>query len=174
MKCTVRKYVAQAAMFLVLLAQMTLPSLAGSDELATARIANNQELNDIRGGYVTDLGLQIAIGIERAVYINGVLDTASTINFSNINGAGSQQAASSAPLSNNALNLIQIGGNNTFSPTSISNNLLPGGLTVIQNSSDRQLIQNMMVINAAATNLNLFRNINLSSMINAQMIHSLQ
>jgi hypothetical protein len=175
MKCVAKKHLTQIGMILGVFALLILPTLAGSDELSAAKIATDQELNEIRGGFVSDQGLQIAIGIERAVYINGVLDTASTINFSTINGTGIPQASiASTALSNSALNLIQLGGNNTFSPNSISGNLIPGGLTVIQNSLDRQLIQNMTVINAAVTNLNLFRNMNLTSMINSQLIHSLR
>ena len=51
--------------------------------------------------------------------------------------------------------------------------MLPN-LTVIQNTLDKQVIQNMTVINASVTNLRLFRDMNMTSLINRQMINAIR
>lgn len=55
---------------------------------------NDNTLNDIRGGFTTTSGLQIAFGIERAVYVNGDLISTTSLNVVNL---GNLPTVSSLP-----------------------------------------------------------------------------
>jgi hypothetical protein len=174
-----RHYVTKTAWSaLLLLAVMLLglwPPAVGADDLSAAIVASDQELSVLRGGFVTDDGLLVSFGIERATYVNGVLDTASTFTVSRLGGAGGlQQSASATPVSY-AGKLIQIGpaGSNYFDPGKVTSNILPGGFTVIQNTLNNQIVKNITTINASVTNMNLFRNMNLTTSISEQVIHGL-
>ena len=160
-------------LLLALLILSLWPLAVGAFDLSGSVVASDQELSLLRGGFVTDDGLLVSFGIERATYVNGVLDTASNFSVSRIAGvSGLQQSALSA---GNAVKIIQIGpaGSNVFAPGTAAANILPGGFTVIQNSLNNQLVNNITTINASVTNLNLFRNMNLTHSISEQVIHGL-
>ena len=157
----------------VLLAVITLtawPPVFGSDELSSTTAATEQELSRMRGGFVSDEGLLVAFGIDRAIYVNGVLNTASNFTITR-DSSGLYQSAATLP-GINGVKLVQIGPGNYFSPDEISGNLLTSPFTVIQNSLNNQFVKNMTTINASVTNMNLFREMNLTSSISQQIIHA--
>jgi hypothetical protein len=163
---------------IALLAAMILslwPLAAGADDLSSTAVASDQELAAMRGGFVTGDGLLVTFGIERAIYVNGVLDTASNFTVSRIDGVSGLQQPASALAAGDAVKVIQIGpaGSNIFSPGKITTNILPGSFTVIQNSLNNQVVNNITTINASVTNMNLFRNLNLTTSISEQVIHGL-
>lgn len=140
---------------------MICPLPAGSDELSAWRNVTNQELDEIRGGYITDRGLPITFGYNETTTINGVTVVNKTFNF-----------PGNLPSSLKDLStLIQNGTGNDFSPNSISKDLW---LTVIQNSRDQQVISHQTTIDISLTNVNLFRNMNLSSSLTQGMIRGMR
>src|SRR5205085_7014084 len=62
----------------------------------TAVALDESRLDRMRGGFVTDTGLQISFGIERAVYINGSLVTTTSLNVSDLGKVAGGQAAVAA------------------------------------------------------------------------------
>ena len=145
-------------------------------------------LDRVRGGFVTS-NLNIAFGIERAVYINGALVTTTSLNISDVGrvttntntniGAG----AESKPVSPSTLALIQSGAGNSVAGGAFSVGAAAGasmGLsanaigTVVQNTLDGQKIQNVTVINATANSLGVLRGLNLQNALRSSLIDSLR
>ncbi|MGB3398738.1 MAG: hypothetical protein WBA34_01045 [Candidatus Deferrimicrobiaceae bacterium] len=139
----------------------------GFEDLQSWEVADDQEINEIRGGYVTEGGLQFSIGIEKTVLVNGIQQAS---NFLNIvqDGSGIPQVSQ---VPNSMLTLVQIGhGKNTFEP----GNLPSGFFTVVQNSMDQQFIQNMTKISTIISVLGLHREIGQATNLNHQLVQSLR
>jgi hypothetical protein len=49
---------------------------------------------------------------------------------------------------------------------------VPNGFTVIQNTLNNQFVKNTTTFNVSVTNSNLFRDMNLTSLISQQMINA--
>lgn len=145
---------------LALFLQMTCPRPADSDDFSTWSTVANQELAEMRAGFITNDGLPVTFDWYETAKINGV--TVLTKSFN------SQTPPSPADL----ITIIQSGqpGTNTFAPSGISNNL---ALTVIQNTCNNKIIAHNTTINATVTSLSLVRDMHLSALISAQMIHAL-
>lgn len=111
-------------------------------------------LDRLRGGFQTAGGLQLSFGIERVVYINGVLSTTTRINVEGL-GAAADRVGPAAPLPEGSrLAWVNNGAGNTLlqglpSPANLG--------TVIQNSLNDQHIQTLTIINANANSLDVLR-----------------
>jgi len=162
-------------------------------DIANENIALEDEaLNEIRGGFSTADGLQVAFGIERAVFVNGNLVTTSNFNInlsdlgkltqnlgpnSTLNpgntGAGTTSANPELALNipqSNGMAVIQNGTGNSFQPGAI----LPSTLgTVIQNTLDNQKLQNVTFIQATVNSLNLLKSINMQNTVQDAIHNSL-
>jgi hypothetical protein len=113
---------------------------ADADDFQEYRMASNQELDSMRGGFEVDVGgnkILLSLGIDRVTFINGELATAS-------------------PVSDLHLQLVQNGPNNNFVPPS-EISLPTGTVTLIQNSLDNQTIRNVTTINATVAFNDLVR-----------------
>lgn len=170
-----RRYAIIQYLFVLALLNPGQPSQAGAFEIEQTAVSD-QELAHIRGGFVMNDGLLVSFGIDRAVYVNGVLDTASSLQVNKTVGGGVGQpqfTASSA--GTGTVKVVQIGpqGSNVFNAGKLASSL-PGGFTVIQNSLDHQVIGNATVINASVANMNLFRDINLSAALRQQLINTVR
>jgi len=155
---------------------MTWPPVVGADELSNSITASEQELATMRGGFVTTDGFLVSFGIERAIYVNGILSTANSFSVSRIDGSSGLQNLAPGLSGINDVKVVQIGpaGSNIFSPGKTAGSILPGGFTVIQNSLDHQFVKNTMTLNASVTNMNLFKDMNLTSAIRQQMINAIR
>ena len=109
------------------------------------RAISMQKLDNLRGGFLTDGGLTIALGIERSVFINNELVTTTFLNIPDL-AALSGRGTAPAQLQGSPTTLIQNGAGNNLGQ-SLLQSFGPGLLTVIQNSLDNQLIQGRTVIN---------------------------
>jgi len=134
-----------------------------------------QDLDRVRGGFITGAGLQVSFGIERAVYINGSLVTTTSLNVSDAAGAVRGHApvntVASGVASGTGITLIQNGPGNTFLTGPISAATLG---TVVQNTLNDQKIQNITSINAAVNSLQVLRGQNLESTLRGALIDSLR
>lgn len=120
-------------------------------------------LADYRGGFVTDNGLAVTLGIERIVTINGNLAERSELNLGDLGRLTSGQSTLSADTAAQ-VRLIQNGGG-TFN-VQMGDTTLGG--TVIQNSLNNQLINNQTIINASVNARGLLQTMNFqSSLANA-------
>lgn len=121
--------------------------------IAGANVVGEEAMDTLRGGFTTPDGLVLSFGIERVVYINGELASATRINvkeLGNLTG-GSAGIATVVPPSE-AIGLIQSGSNNSF----VGDVLSAGSFaTVIQNSLDGQHIQTITTIDAQVNSMEL-------------------
>lgn len=113
-----------------------------------------ERLDTMRGGFVTAQGLQVAFGIERAVYINGELVASVNISIPDLSRITQEQARALANV-NATMNLVQNGPANTFQPA-LDGPLAVG--TVIQNTLNNQQISSLLRIDAIVNTLEGFKN----------------
>ena len=129
---------------------LTLAQVAGAgDDLVFSpkRAINMQRLDALRGGFITDGGLKISLGIERSVFINNVLVEGAT-TILNVPDLAVLLARGAAPaqLQGSPTTLVQNGPGNSVGQ-SVLQSFGPGMLTIIQNSLDNQFIQGRTIIN---------------------------
>ena len=141
-------------------------SAMGADMIALSA----DKLDQVRGGFVTDGGLKISFGIERAVYLNGNLVTTTSLNISDLSRISGGQAQVTGN-SKDALALMQSGTGNVFSPGSISSTAAG---TVIQNTLNDQKINTITRIDAVVNSSGIMRSINLQSSMQSAIVNSLR
>jgi len=133
------------------------------------------KLEEVRGGFVTDGGLKVSFGIERAVYINGDLVATTTLNVGDLSrtaATGTAPAANAAAqAATGTLALIQTGPGNSFTTAPIGADALG---TVIQNRLDNQQITAITRINAAVNSASIMRSLNLQSSLRSATIDALR
>jgi hypothetical protein len=142
---------------------------ADADGFGGAEIVPLQELDATRGGYQAGLDLMFSFGIEKAIYLNGVLEATSSLNL--LQPAGGGSPSSQVP----SFTLIQNGSSNQNIGKNFSAFTSPGqGFqgTILQNSLDLQKITTVTKISVGLNVLGAFRENNLSSIVNQQLIHS--
>lgn len=142
---------------------------AEPDPLKECRSAGDKELSDIRGGYVAGNGLEVAFGIDKMLALNGVLLVSDTLSF--VLGAAANQGA--AGVAGSMASKVQNGPGNSIDLSALSG-LRADSFTFIQNSLDRAVIQNTTTLDVSVTVRNLYRDLNLSSIMNRQLIDSLR
>ncbi len=109
-----------------------------------------------RGGFTSAAGLEVSLGIERLVSINGELVSRTRLHIADVGKLEAGQARETgATLS--ALKLIQNGSDNMVQ-AGFSGDMLAG--TVIQNSLNDQQIESRTVINASVNSVGLLKTIN--------------
>jgi hypothetical protein len=143
-----------------LLAALAVPAqaerpLQRTDE--TWMAVSDDTLDAQRGGFDLGAGLLVNFGISRAVYINGVLMSETTLNFGQLDKLTAAQATElGRQLS--SLNLVQNGPGNT-----VEGPLGPLGGTVVQNTLNNQRIANHTVINAQTNGMSILKDLNTAS-----------
>lgn len=133
--------------------------------LTEAPAIADSDLDTLRGGFETPAGLRVSFGIERAVFVNGVLASVTTVNVADLgqlSGRGLPEGSTVA--------VIQNGPNNTF----VGNALNAGSLaTVIQNSLDNQNIRAVTTISATVNSMEMLRTGQMANSLRDAMVHSL-
>ena len=129
---------------------------------------SESSLDGVRGGFVAD-GLNVSFGIERAVYVNGILVTTTSLNVSDLGRVTGGRA--NTAIDTASLGLIQSGAGNSVVPGVVSSSAIG---TVVQNTLDGQKIQNVTVVNATVNSLGLLKGINLQSSLRGAVIDSLR
>jgi hypothetical protein len=139
---------------------------------ATAAV-DPSRLESMRGGFITNDGLRVSFGIERAVYINGNLVTTTSLNVSELgrmSGGAAPASTISSPAAQGTLAVIQNGGGNM----TVSNAAGATLGTVIQNNLNDQKIQTLTVINAVVNSLQVMRSMNMQQSMRSAVIDSLR
>lgn len=174
MRTPYKKWFLAVAIALVVGMQAEHGALADSQELDERQAVSDRELDAVRGGYDLGSGLQIPFGfdIKRDTFIDGVQVATSTMNIP-LDGVSGQQLPDQ--LNGKGPIVIQTGveGSNVISPT-VLKNLGPGLFTFIQNTLNNKVIQQTTQINATLSSLSMFRQMNLSSSLNQQLINSIR
>lgn len=139
--------------------------LAELDGLDAREVVSDQELDGMRGGYVTNAGLEILFGIQQAVFVDSRLQAVSPQLVLSATGE------TVSPSSLERFQSITGSGNGTIQAGS-SSIVLPQ--TIIQNALNGVNIDAVTVINTAVMNLSVVRSMNISSMLTGQLIQSLR
>lgn len=144
---------------------------SGVDGFGGAEVVPAGELESIRGGYKAGTDLMFSFGIERAVYVNGVLEATSSLNL--LSPGGGAGGLSQVPIPGT---LIQIGNpGDPNSGTNISSIPLDSFRGIIlQNSLDQQRIANFTKISVGLNVLGAYRENNLSAILNQQLFRSIR
>ncbi|MDW5443154.1 hypothetical protein [Polaromonas sp. SM01] len=130
---------------------------------------SDRTLDDLRGGFDLGAGLLVSFGITRSVYINGELSAQTSLNFGQLAGLNSAQAAQLGRQLG-ALNLVvQTGPGNSISPDALG----VAFATIIQNSLNNQQIIQQTVINASSNALGLLKNMNIQATVNDALAHAI-
>ncbi|ANQ86192.1 hypothetical protein dqs_3164 [Azoarcus olearius] len=132
-----------------------------------AAAVDEATLDTLRGGFETPSGLRVSFGIERAVYVNGVLASVTTVNLAELGnlvgrGVALNEGATVA--------VIQNGPNGLLSSTGLANGALA---TVIQNSLDNQSMRAITTINATVNSMEMLRSGQMQQSVRDAMVHSL-
>lgn len=171
MKTATKKHVLRAVLLMATVMVASHSAYADSVACGDCIFATDSELEIIRGGFVSNDGLEITFGIEKTVFVNGVLQAINTLNIQDWNSKQSQ-TLSDQVLANMVI-LRQNGDNNSLVPNLVANS--QGGLfTYIQNSLDNTVIKNVTQISATVNSLNMFRDMNLKSLMNQQLINAVK
>lgn len=160
---------------ILLAGSMTLwgPSFAraGADGFGGVEIVPVEELDSTRGGYKAGTGHIFSFGIEKAVYVNGVLEATSSMNLLPPGeGAAPLSQAPSFKLIQNGSSIPNIGKD--FSAFTLPGQGFQG--TIIQNNLDHQTITNITRISVGLDVLGAYRENNLSAILSQQLIRSLR
>lgn len=133
--------------------------------LAEAPAMADTDLDTLRGGFEAPSGLRVSFGIERAVFVNGVLASVTTVNLADLGQLSGRGLPAGSTVA-----VIQNGPNNTF----VGNALNAGALaTVIQNSLDNQNIRAITTINATVNSMEMLRSGQMGQSMRDAMVHSL-
>lgn len=161
--------------FLQTVIAVTWPLSAGADPFADleADVAIDQELDSMRGGFTSTDGLEISIGVEQAVFIDGILQVVTNLSTLPITSMLQQQvdARDTNLVITQRLNLLQ----SDFSTITVNAEGMGSRLdTIIQNSGDQRVIDSITMINASVSSLALFRELNFLDTLQQQQIDTLR
>lgn len=134
-------------------------------------IVADQELAKLRGGFITADGLNINIGLEQLVMIDGTVKTHYNLDLSGL-GPTPNRSNPAAAEQNKLVQIVQNGEHNLVTPD-VPANFGGGALTVIQNSLDTQLIQNFTVLHVDVSGISQIRTNALGRSIGMELVRSL-
>ncbi|MEW5755855.1 MAG: hypothetical protein AB1810_06080 [Pseudomonadota bacterium] len=127
---------------------------------------DESELAQIRGGFVTADGLEISVGVERLLYVNGEIQVQRSFDLSGLGGAA---VPSSNDLSTMLGGLVQRGDGNTASEELMAM-VAAGVLNLVQNSLDNQAIQNITHLNIRVENFALYNPSSIGALMDFQLM----
>jgi hypothetical protein len=117
---------------------------------------NDEQLDQMRGGFTTAGGLQMSLGIERLVTINGEVVARSHFDLSDLNRLSDEQLRQTRDALS-SVTLIQNGGDNIYQAGAASH---AAAGVVIQNTLNDQLIRSQTVISSTVNSASLLKTIN--------------
>lgn len=110
-------------------------------------------LEQARGGFDLGNGLQVSLGVERLISINGSLVASSNFSIADVTKlSGAEAVRAGEALA--ALTLVQNGAGNVFLPV---DGAYPAGALVVQNSVNDQLIRSQTTISTTVNSLSLLK-----------------
>lgn len=165
------KFSFKAAVLLQIAIAAASPVSAGSDPFAEMQGVNDQELEGMRGGYVPAVGVEISFGIENAVFVDGILQALTILNSSPMDNAIQPQMVvqTTGMFSSSGIDIVRSG----LSMPAIDADAIRSQLvTVVQNSEDYKIIDNITMINASVSSRGFFREMNFLASLQHQLIDS--
>jgi hypothetical protein len=137
------------------LAGYAAPTLAASEPADDWTPVKDEQLEQMRGGFTTASGLQVSLGIERLVAINGELVARTRVDISDLNHMSDEQLRQTRDALS-SVKLIQNGGANIYQASDSAH----GGGVVIQNTLNDQSIQSQTVISSTVNSASLLKTMN--------------
>jgi hypothetical protein len=119
----------------VLAALLAGPAAAQADGFLGKAALATEQLDGLRGGFIGDDGLRIALGIERLVQVNGEMVSTTMLHVADLADLRGRGLDVNGPLRT----VIQNGPGNYVEP-GLLGQLGPGMLTLVQNSLNNQVI----------------------------------
>lgn len=160
----------QTLAFLLISAMTHHATAQDSDPASLHPHLSDAELSDLRGGFITADGLDISIGFEKTMYLNGVLLSTQTFNI----GAVSLGQNSAVEPGFTYNSIIQAGSGNEISAGILEAMAAHGGVTIIQNSMDNQVIQQINQLDVIAANFRNYSAPEINRMLEHMIIQSLR
>lgn len=139
-------------------------AIVGTDEWAPVDTAI---LDGARGGFDVPGGLNISLGIERVVSVNGEVLSRTNVIIPDVASMNADQLLQARDALGTA-RLIQIGGSN-YAPNDIG---LGSGATFVQNSLDHQAILAQTTISSTVNSMALLKDINFHGTIRDAIVRS--
>lgn len=130
----------------------------------------DEELNSLRGGFVTADGLDISIGLEKAIYIDGVLHSTQTVSMDTAGVQPEQLNAATLAFGS----IIQSGLGNEIHASLLEAMAAHGGITIVQNTLDDQLIQQINQMDIVVSNYRNFTTPEIGNMLEHMIIQTLR
>ena len=124
-------------------------------------------LDGQRGGFDIPGGLNLSLGIERVVSVNGEVLSRTNVAIADMATMNADQLLQ-ARAALGSSQLIQLGGNN-FAANDLG---LPNGATLIQNSLNGQTIQAHTTITSTVNSMALIKDLNFHSTIRDAVVRS--
>jgi len=156
------------ALLATLLAGACAAALA-QERTATADWAavDTDTLDNARGGFDMPGGLNISLGIERVVSVNGEVLSRTNVAIPDVATMSADQLLQAREALGSA-RLVQIGGSN-FAPSDLA---LGSGATFVQNSLDHQSILAQTTISSTVNSMALIKDMNFHSTIRDAIVRS--
>jgi hypothetical protein len=145
------------------LAGYAVPSAATSEPDADWNPVREEQLDQMRGGFISPGGLQVSLGIERLVSINGELVARTRLDISNLNHLSDEQLRQTRDALS-SVKLIQNGRDNIYQAAQ-SAHAGAGAGVVIQNTLNDQLIRSQTVISSTVNSASLLKAINFQNSV---------
>ncbi|MDI9240028.1 hypothetical protein QLQ15_14030 [Lysobacter sp. LF1] len=121
-------------------------------------------LDDLRGGFMTEHGMTLSFGIERAVFVNGELAATTRVQIPDVARMTPDQARELARFNDGVV--VQVGPNNHFEPAGNLSGVL------IQNSLDGQDIRALTTVNVGVDTLAAFQDLNTQSTLHNAILQA--
>lgn len=148
------------------------PRTVDADNLLGQQLAalDTASLDEVRGGFESN-NFKFSIGIERAVYINGLLVANNVLNLKDLQStSGGTNVTGVSPTASSSALVVQNGPGNSVAPQVALNPTT----TVIQNSLNDQKIQAVTTVNASVNSLQTVRAMSVANAIQYGIVSSLR
>lgn len=177
MRRPTKKHMTQLLLLLAILFLGNSPTSAAT-RFEGAFAVSSDHLDSMRGGYSAG-DLTLSLGIKGLSVIDGVMQTVYNLQISDMAklgkngiGGGLSQSVVTHEVPGQSLGSVEVpaGALQAGSGTVILQN---GFSTLIQNNVDQRIIQHQTIIDATVSNADLFRDMQLVSRINEQLINAM-
>lgn len=126
-----------------------------------------EQLDTLRGGFTTDAGLAMSLGIERLVSINGELVSRTNFQIADVSKISPDEARQ-AHDALNSVRLVQNGANNFASA-----DIAAGRGTFVQNSLSNQSIGTQTIISSSVNSMSLLKDLNFQDGLRDSVIRAI-
>jgi hypothetical protein len=138
---------------------LCLPACAAANDTSPWVPVDSATLDDARGGFLAPSGLEVSLGIERLVSLNGEVVARTQLTIPDVGKLDVQQARE-AQQALSAINLVRNDGNASGQMALPVHIASTAGATLIQNSLNGQQIDSRTVINSSVNTLGLLTSLN--------------